>query len=119
LTAPAEYQQQQAEPTSTALPTQSTTQTSSTSAAQPSSYQNVESSSSALQPTPFKDVGSYFQDDATAPVAYSDNSSFAQSGVVGTPFTNINENNNNNNQASSTQRPALNTTNTGTFLSYK
>jgi protein kinase len=114
LTAPAEYQQQQAEPTSTALPTRST-QTSSSPAAQPSSYQNVESSSSALQPTPFKDVGSYFQD-ATAPVSYSDNSSFAQSGVAGTPFTNVNEN---NNQASSTQRPALNTTNTGTFLSYK
>jgi len=130
LTAPAEYQQQQAGPTSTAIPTQST-QTSapavqpisyqnvetSSSTLQPTSYQNVESSS-ALQPTPFKDVGSYFQDTTTtAPVSYSDNSSSAQSGMVGTPFTNINENN--QTSSSSAQRPPLNTTNTGTFLSYK
>jgi protein kinase len=136
LTAPAEQQQYQAGPTSAAIPTQSAQTNASTS-----SFQNVESSS-ALQPTPFKDVGSYFQG-ATAPVSFS-GSSPAQSSMAGTPFKSMDttethpvsspfasshvesdasapvqfKNINENNQAT-TQRPALNTTNTGTFLSYK
>ncbi|THW03434.1 kinase-like protein [Aureobasidium pullulans] len=63
----------------------------------PSSYTNVGSTGNKMEPTPFTNTTTI--QDASAPVS----------------FTNINE----SSVSSAPQRPPLNTTNTGTFLSYQ